>query len=103
MISTNTDKFMETNAYLDQYTSENEISKYARVTAGSGISYLLDHDYKAVYLEALNFLPKETEETGHSYPGIWLRRRDESPASDFDVNSQGIRVARPLAPTFRRR
>ena len=50
---------METNAYLDQYSAENEISKYARATAGSGINYLLDHDYKAVYLEALNLLPKQ--------------------------------------------
>lgn len=64
MISTNTDKFMETNAYLDQYTSENEISKYVRATAGSGINYLLDHDYKAVYLEALNLLPQQTCQGG---------------------------------------
>jgi SAM-dependent methyltransferase len=64
MISTNTDKFMETNAFLDQYTSENEISKYTRATAGSGIHYLLDHDYKAVYLEALNLLPQQTREHG---------------------------------------
>jgi hypothetical protein len=53
MTSTSSDKFMETNAFLEQYTSENEISKYTRATAGFGISYLLDHDYKAVYLEAL--------------------------------------------------
>jgi SAM-dependent methyltransferase len=64
MISTNTDKFMETNAFLDQYTSENEISKYVRATAGSGINYLLDHDYKAVYLEALNLLPQQTCQDG---------------------------------------
>ena len=64
MISTNTDKFMETNAFLDQYTSENEISKYVRATAGSGINYLLDHDYKAVYLEALNLLPQQTRQGG---------------------------------------
>ncbi len=55
---------METNAFLDQYTSENEISKYARATAGSGINYLLDHDYKAVYLEALNLLPQQTCQGG---------------------------------------
>ena len=60
MMTTNTDKFMETNAYLDQYSAENEISKYTRATAGSGINYLLDHDYKAVYLEALNLLPQQT-------------------------------------------
>ena len=64
MISTNTDNFMETNAYLDQYTSENEISKYVGATAGSGINYLLDHDYKAVYLEALNLLPQQTCQGG---------------------------------------
>jgi SAM-dependent methyltransferase len=55
---------METNAYLDQYTSENEISKYTRATAGSGINYLLDHDYKAVYLKALNLLPQQTCQSG---------------------------------------
>jgi len=63
-ISTNTNKFMETNAYLEQYTSENEISKYTRATAGSGINYLIDHDYKAVYLEALNLLPQQTCQGG---------------------------------------
>lgn len=55
---------MDTNAYLDQYTSENEISKYTRATAGSGINYLLDHDYKAVYLEAVGLLPQQTRERG---------------------------------------
>ena len=55
---------METNAYLEQYTSENEISKYTRATAGSGINYLLDHDYKAVYFEALNLLPEQTYQGG---------------------------------------
>jgi SAM-dependent methyltransferase len=64
MISTNTDKFMETNAFLDQYSSENEISKYTRATAGSGINYLLDHNYKAVYLETLSLLPQQTREGG---------------------------------------
>src|SRR6266487_6843770 len=64
MISTSTDKFMETKPYLDQYTSENEISKYTRATAGSGINYLLDHDYKAVYLKALNLLPQQTCQSG---------------------------------------
>ena len=59
MLSTNIEKPMETNAYLDQYSAENEISKYTRVAAGSGINYLLDHDYKEVYLQALNFLPQQ--------------------------------------------
>jgi SAM-dependent methyltransferase len=64
MLSTNIEKLMETNAYLDQYSAENEISKYTRVTAGSGINYLLDHDYKEVYLQALNFLPQQTYHGG---------------------------------------
>jgi SAM-dependent methyltransferase len=64
MISTNIDNLMETNAFLDQYTSKNEISKYTRATAGSGINYLLDHDYKEVYLKALNLLPQQTCQGG---------------------------------------
>jgi SAM-dependent methyltransferase len=55
---------MNTNAFLDQYTSEDEISKYTRATAGSGINYLLDHDYKAVYLEAVGLLPQQTGQDG---------------------------------------
>jgi SAM-dependent methyltransferase len=64
MTSTNNDKLMETNAFLEQYTSENEISKYTRATAGSGINYLLDHDYKAVYLEAVGLLPRQIRQDG---------------------------------------
>ncbi len=55
---------MDTNAFLDQYTSADEISKYTRATAGSGINYLLDHDYKAVYLEAVGLLPQQTRQDG---------------------------------------
>jgi SAM-dependent methyltransferase len=64
MTSTSNNNFMETNAFLDQYTSEDEISKYTRATAGSGINYLLDHDYKAVYLEAVGLLPQQTRQGG---------------------------------------
>jgi SAM-dependent methyltransferase len=64
MTSTTSDNFMETNAFLEQYTSEDEISKYTRATAGSGINYLLDHDYKAVYLEAVGLLPQQTRQRG---------------------------------------
>jgi SAM-dependent methyltransferase len=55
---------METNTFLDEYSSEKEILKYTRTTAGSGINYLLDHDYKVVYLEALNLLPRQTYQSG---------------------------------------
>ncbi len=55
---------METDAFFRQYTSHDEILKYTKATAGLGISYLLDHDYKAVYLEALAVLPQEIRERG---------------------------------------
>ena len=47
---------MESDAFFRQYTSRDEILKYTKATAGCGISYLLDHDYKTVYLEALQSL-----------------------------------------------
>jgi SAM-dependent methyltransferase len=46
--------------FFREYTSQDAISKYTKATAGSGISYLLDHDYKDVYLKALHSLPSET-------------------------------------------
>jgi SAM-dependent methyltransferase len=39
--------------FFQEYTSQEAILKYTRATAGSGIAYLLDHDYKQVYLDAL--------------------------------------------------
>ena len=64
MTSTETNTSMKTDAFLRQYTSQDEILKYTRATAGCGISYLLDHDYKAVYLEALTSLPQQTRKDG---------------------------------------
>ncbi len=43
--------------YFREYTSAEALSKYTRATAGHGISYLLDHDYKDVYLCAFDSLP----------------------------------------------
>jgi SAM-dependent methyltransferase len=45
--------------FLNEYTSREAILKYTRATAGYGISYLLDHDYKDVYLQALDQLSPE--------------------------------------------
>src|SRR5256886_15957816 len=50
--------------FFKEYTSPEAISKYTRATAGYGISYLLDHDYKAVYLRALDLLPGYIRERG---------------------------------------
>ncbi len=100
MTSTKTDKLMETNAFLDQYSSENEISKYTRATAGSGINYLLDHDYKQVYLQALDFLPQQTRQDGIRIlefgcgGGMNLLRLIST------LSSSGIRVAEAIGTDF---
>lgn len=51
-------------SYWHEYTSKNAILTYSRATAGFGISYLLDHDYKDVYLDALSCLPSQIRENG---------------------------------------
>ena len=55
---------LEQDIFFREYTSTDAILKYARGTAGFGISYLLDHDYKTIYLEALNRLPQQTRQNG---------------------------------------
>ena len=61
------EKKMSTNsadAFFREYTSQDAIDKYTRATAGFGISYLLEHDYRRVYDEALALLPREAKEEG---------------------------------------
>ena len=43
--------------FIDEYASHDAVLKYTRATAGFGISYLLDHDYKDIYCQALGRLP----------------------------------------------
>lgn len=50
----------ENDSFFREYTSQDAILKYTKATAGFGISYLLDHDYKAVYLDALRHLSVPT-------------------------------------------
>src|SRR6266403_459709 len=50
---------METDAFFREYTSPDAILKYTRATAGAGISWLLDGDYKDVYIGALELLPPD--------------------------------------------
>jgi 2-polyprenyl-3-methyl-5-hydroxy-6-metoxy-1,4-benzoquinol methylase len=52
------------NEFFKEYTSPEAISKYTRATAGVGISHLLDHDYKSVYMAALSLLPAPATENG---------------------------------------
>jgi len=45
--------------FLQEYNSPDSIRKYTKETAGTGISYLLEHDYGKIYLDILqNYIPK---------------------------------------------
>jgi len=55
---------MEADTFFREYTSQDAVTKYTRSSAGFGISYLLDYDYKTVYLQALDLLPMETRQQG---------------------------------------
>jgi len=63
MSNTTTTKTMD-EAFFEEYTSHDAILKYTKATAGYGISYLLDHDYKDVYLSALENLPADVKQRG---------------------------------------
>src|SRR6266550_5733125 len=54
----------ESDCFFREYTSPDAILKYTTATAGVGISYLLDHDYKTVYLEAIKRLPQQVGQHG---------------------------------------
>jgi SAM-dependent methyltransferase len=49
----------EADPFFREYASQDAILKYTKATAGFGISYLLDHDYKDVYFQALELLPAD--------------------------------------------
>lgn len=57
---------IEMTRVFKEYLDESVILKYTRASAGFGISYLLDHDYKSIYLEALSILPPEMKRDGLS-------------------------------------
>ncbi len=63
-MSTYPSSVTEAEAFFREYTSQAAIAKYSRTTAGCGISYLLDHDYKEIYLEALRLLPVKIQQGG---------------------------------------
>ncbi len=63
-MTTTTDSRSMDDAFYAEYTANEAVLKYTRATAGYGISYLLDHDYKDIYIEALELLPVETKQRG---------------------------------------
>jgi SAM-dependent methyltransferase len=56
----------ELNAnFLEEYSTEESIRKYTGKTAGHGISYLLDHDYRNIYFDSIErFVPKSRLKSG---------------------------------------
>jgi SAM-dependent methyltransferase len=62
-MSTNKTQTMD-EAFFEEYTSHDAILKYTKATAGSGISYLLDHDYKDIYMRALESLSPDVKARG---------------------------------------
>ena len=51
--------------FLQEYNSQESTRRYTRKTAGHGISYLLDHDYKNIYLECIEkYVPKSRLKAG---------------------------------------
>jgi SAM-dependent methyltransferase len=46
--------------FLEEYSADAALLKYRAATAGHGISYLLDHDYGAIYREVLQRQVPET-------------------------------------------
>ena len=86
-MSNDTTSATEAETFFREYTSPAAVAKYSRATAGCGISYLLDHDYKEVYLEALHLLPADIRQRGIRILGIRLRGRDEPSTLGFSVDS----------------
>jgi SAM-dependent methyltransferase len=44
---------MSNESFLAEYSSESAVRKYSKKTAGTGINYLLEHDYGDIYIKAL--------------------------------------------------
>jgi cyclopropane fatty-acyl-phospholipid synthase-like methyltransferase len=56
---------MTQDIFLDEYSADAALKKYRRKTAGHGITYLLDHDYGAIYRRALESqLPDTAKQKG---------------------------------------
>jgi SAM-dependent methyltransferase len=86
--------------YFREYTSPEAVSKYTRGKAGRGISYLLEHDYKTVYLRALELLPHHIRERG-------IRILEFGCGGGMNLlhlvsvlRQQGIKVARAVGTDF---
>lgn len=51
--------------FLEEYSSQDSIRRYTKRTAGSGINYLLNHEYNAIYLDVIeHHIPKSRIQKG---------------------------------------
>ena len=78
----------EADPFFREYTSRDAILKYTKATAGFGISYLLDHDYKQVYLEAIKQPASAAQERWNSDVGIWVWWWHESVALGLGLEAR---------------
>ena len=54
----------DADPFFREYTSPDAVFKYTKATAGFGISYLLDHDYKTFFVKAIHCLPRHVRQHG---------------------------------------
>ena len=89
-----------TTRLFNEYLSQDTILKYTRATAGFGISYLLDHDYKAVYLQALALLPQDVKQQGIRMLEFGCGGGMNLLHLVFVLNQNSIRVERAIGTDF---
>jgi hypothetical protein len=98
MISTNTDKFMETNAFLDQYTSQDEISKYDTANFERTLKRLPGDENRVIKIKFRDLVVKERNGDNLLYRLKAMVRRYFCEVRDNYITPARFRLAgfRPL-------
>ena len=86
--------------FFREYTSQHAILKYSKATAGSGISYLLEHDYKNVYLSAFGLLPAEVRAQPLRVLEFGCGAGMNLMHLTFLLSQEGLRVDRAIGTDF---
>jgi 2-polyprenyl-3-methyl-5-hydroxy-6-metoxy-1,4-benzoquinol methylase len=90
----------ELDPYYQEYTSRDAILKYSKATAGYGISYLLDHDYKRVYLDALHAMQTDVRKRGLQMLEFGCGAGMNLVHLISVLNREGIKVKRAVGTDF---
>jgi SAM-dependent methyltransferase len=90
----------ETDPFFREYTSQDAITKYTRTTAGFGIGYLLDHDYKRIYLDAIRLLPPGVKKGGLQILEFGCGGGMNLIHLTSVLKKEGIQVARAIGTDF---